>query len=166
METVSVVTHREHRSKRPFDTVVADFEAAIGIADEASFRAAVAGSMDVEDFEKRMHAFEGSSGFMLFTRMDHGAWLARIGQKARAILYILGNPLIARTMLTHNLGAGLHVPVRVLIHEDPATGMARLTYDLPSSLMAHIGNGRLLEAARGLDQKLTNLAELATGVKA
>jgi len=166
MESTSVVTHGEHRSKRAFDTVVADFEAAIGIADEASFRAAVAASTDAEDFERRMRAFEGSSGFMLFIRIDHGAWLARIGQKARAILYVLGNPLIARTMLEHDLAAGLHVPVRVLIHEDPASGTARLTYDLPSSLMAHIGDAQLLAAARRLDEKLTALAERATGAQA
>lgn len=166
MESMSVVTHREHRSQRPFDTVVADFEAALGSADDASFRGAVGASTDADDFERRIRAFEGSSGFMLFLRIDHGAWLARIGQKAQAILYVLGNPLIARTMLEHDLRAGLHVPVRVLIQEDPASGTARLTYDLPSSLMAHIGDPQLLAAARRLDEKLTALAEHATGVAA
>lgn len=113
-----------------------------------------------------MHAFEGPSEFMCFMRIDHGAWLARIGVSVRARLYILGNPLIARTMLRHDIAAGLHVPVRVIIYEDPQSGSSRLAYDLPSSLMARLGSEPLLAAAKRLDEKLTALAELATGVKA
>jgi hypothetical protein len=32
------------------------------------------------------------------------------------------------------------VPVRVLIYEEPATGICRLANDLPSSLMARLQN--------------------------
>ena len=113
-----------------------------------------------------MRAAEGSSGFMLFLEADHGAWMARVGLKARAKLYIVGNPLIARTMIEHNIGVGLNVPVRVLIYEDPGTSTCRLAYDLPSSLMQRLKNDQVTAAAKRLDQKLTALAELATGAAA
>jgi uncharacterized protein (DUF302 family) len=166
MQDESTLIHREHVSDRPFDTVVAAFEAAVGAVDDAAFRAAVKASTSAEDFEGRMRAFEGPSGFISFMRIDHGAWLARIGQPARAVLYILGNPLIARTMLRHDLGVGLHVPVRTMIYEEPRSGSCRVAYDLPSSLMARLGNPQLLAAAAHLDEKLTALAELVSGTKA
>ena len=39
--------------------------------------------------------------------VDHGVWLARIGLNASARMYTIGNPLIARTMLEHDIAAGL-----------------------------------------------------------
>lgn len=166
MQDESTLIHCEHVSDRPFDTVVCTFEAAVGAVDDQALRAAVKGSTDAEDFERRIRRFEGPSGFMRFMQIDHGAWLARIGITARAKLYILGNPLIARTMLQHDLGAGLHVPVRMMIYEDPHRGGCRVAYDLPSSLMARLGNQQLLAAAVRLDQKLIALAELISGVSA
>ncbi|MFY0583997.1 DUF302 domain-containing protein [Cystobacter fuscus] len=88
--------------------------------------------------------------------------MARVGQKARARMYVIGNPLIARTMLRHDVAMGLHVPVRVLIHEH-RDGKCHLGYDVPSSLMARLGNEELLVAARKLDDKLALLAEQVTG---
>jgi uncharacterized protein (DUF302 family) len=166
MQDESTLIHREHVSSRSFDAMVAAFDAAVGDIDDEAFRAAVKASTGAEDFERRMHAFEGPSGFMCFMRIDHGAWLGRIGIAARAKLYIIGNPLIARTMLRHDIGAGLNVPLRIMIYEDPRTGSARFAYDLPSSLMARLGNETLLAAARRLDEKLTALAELVTGARA
>jgi uncharacterized protein (DUF302 family) len=166
MQDESQLIHCEHVSALSFDQVVAAFEAAVGPGDGDTLRKAVAASTGPDDFEARIHAFEGSSGFMLFLSADHGAWMARVGLKARAKLYIIGNPLIARTMIEHDVGVGLNVPVRVLIYEDPATGACRLAYDLPSSLMARLKNERVTAAARRLDQKLSALAETATGTSA
>jgi hypothetical protein len=38
--------------------------------------------------------------------MDHEVWLAGIGLNAKARMYTIGNPLIARTMLEHDIAAG------------------------------------------------------------
>ena len=166
MQDESTLIHCEHVSARPFEEVVATFRAAVGNGDGETFRKAVQASMGPEDFEARMRAAEGTSGFMLFFEADHGAWMARVGLQARAKLYIIGNPLIARTMIEHNLGVGLNVPVRVMIYEDPLSGTCRLAYDLPSSLMGRLKNDRVTAAARRLDQKLAALAETATGASA
>lgn len=57
-------------------------------------------------------------------------------------------------MVRHDLGAGLNVPVRVLIYEKPDSGRTRLAYDLPSSLMARLGNKEVDMAAAKLAEKL------------
>jgi uncharacterized protein (DUF302 family) len=166
MQDESTLIHREHVSARSFDEVVAAFNAVVGRASGGALREAVEASRGADEFEARMRALEGSSGFMLFFEADHGAWMARVGRQARAKLYIIGNPLIARTMMEHDIGVGLNVPVRVLIYEDQRTGTCRLAYDLPSSLMGRLKNDRVTAAAKSLDEKLTALAETATGAAA
>src|SRR5205085_261451 len=78
---------------------------------------------------------ERTSGFMRLLTVDHGAWMTRVGLKAKVRMYTIGNPLIARTMLEHDIAAALNVPVRLMIYEEPATRTTRVTYDLPSSLI-------------------------------
>jgi uncharacterized protein (DUF302 family) len=163
MKDESVLIHYEHESEGTFDEVVAAFEKAVGVVDGKAFQKAVAASTDEKDFETRIRAFEGSSGFMRFLDIDHGAWMTRIGLKAKCKLYILGNPLIARTMLKHDLGVGLNVPVRAMIYQDQKTGKTRLAYDLPSSLMTRLGNTDVTAAAKALDEKLVALAKAVTG---
>src|SRR5439155_13754636 len=98
MQDESTLVHCEHVSVRSFDEVVAAFEAAVGTVNSEVFRKVVEASTGPDDFEARMRGSEGPSGFILFFQADHGAWMARVGFKARARLYIVGNPLIARTM--------------------------------------------------------------------
>jgi uncharacterized protein (DUF302 family) len=166
MRDESTLVHCEHVSARPFEAVVKAFEAAVGHAEGEAFRKEVGSSTNAKDFETRMHALEGSSGFMQFFAADHGAWMGLVGLKARAKFYVIGNPLIARTMIEHNVGVGLNVPVRVLIYEDATSGTCRVAYDLPSSLMGRLKNERVNAAAKGLDEKLSALATAAAGAPA
>jgi len=166
MKDESTLVHCEHVSERTFDEVVAVFEGAVGRIPGEGFQKLLAASSDAGDFEARVRSFEGTSGFMCFLDIDHGAWLARIGMQGRCKLYVLGNPMIARTMLEHDIGVGLNVPVRAMIYEDPKTGKGRLAYDLPSSLMSRLRNPKVTSAAKLLDEKLAALSKTATGVEA
>jgi uncharacterized protein (DUF302 family) len=100
---------------------------------------------------------------MRFLTVDHGAWMARVGLNAKARMYTIGNPLIARTMLEHDTAAGLNVPVRLMIYEDAVSRTTRLAYDLLSSLMSGLQNKKVASAAKELDAKLIALAVHATG---
>ncbi len=53
----------------------------------------------------------GTSGFMLFHVIDHSGWLPIYGIKQRTVRWILGNPLLAVTMIRHDITAGLFAPV-------------------------------------------------------
>jgi len=73
----------------------------------------------------------------------------------------LANPLIAITMLRHDVSAGLFAPVEMLL-ADEGSGRSSLTYVKPSSLMAVEPNPELRSAAQELDAKLAALAEKVT----
>jgi uncharacterized protein (DUF302 family) len=98
---------------------------------------------------------------MLFGLFDHGAWISKAGIDRKALRVILGNPLIAITMLRHDVTAGLFAPVEVLLL-DEGSGSS-LTYVKPSSLMVVENNPELLDAAQRLDAKLAALAAKVTG---
>jgi len=66
-------------------------------------------------------------------------------------------PLIAITMLQHDLTAGLFAPVELLILEED-DNRSSLTYIRPSSLMVIEDNPPLRAAALVLDEKLAALA--------
>jgi uncharacterized protein (DUF302 family) len=166
MQRTYAVTHNEHTTQRGFDEVVRAFEAALGSVEDGGLREIAASARNTEEFEERVRAREGSSGFMRFLTVDHGGWMSRYGSGARSRMYTIGNPLIAQTMLRHSVAAGLNVPIRLLIYEDVESGTTRLTYDLPSSLMSVLQNDEVMAAARKLDAKLIALALHSTGSEA
>src|SRR5439155_27033765 len=99
MRTTFTVHHNEHVSSRPFEEVVDAFESAVGSVEDTGSPVLLAATKSAEQFETSVQCREGSSGFMRFLTVNHGAWLARIGLNAKARVYTIGNPLIARTML-------------------------------------------------------------------
>jgi hypothetical protein len=106
MRSTFAVHHNEHVSSRSSEEVVSAFESVVGSVEETGFPALLATTKSAEEFESRVKSREGTSGFMRFFTADHGAWLARIGLNAKARMYTIGNPLIARTMLKHDIAAG------------------------------------------------------------
>lgn len=106
-----------------------------------------------------MQEVAGESGFMLFFEMDHGAWLKTFGILRKVVRWIFGNPVVAYTMLRHDIAAGLFAPIELLLMENESGNGALLIYDLPSSLMVIEDNPPLLEAAEALDRKFAELAE-------
>ena len=166
MRTTFKVHHNEHVSSRSFEEVVNAFESAVGSVEDTGFAVLVASTKSAEEFESQVKSRESTSGFMRFLTVDHGAWMARVGLNARARMYTIGNPLIARTMLKHDIAAGLNVPVRLMIYEDAVSRTTRLAYDLPSSLMSGLQNEKVVGAAKKLDSKLIALAVHATGAEA
>lgn len=117
---------------------------------------------DWKSYQERVEPQVGPSGFMLFGTVDHGAWITKAGIDRKALRVILGNPLIAITMLRHDVKAGLFAPVELLV-ADEGDGGSSLTYVKPSSLMVVETNPELLSAAEKLDAKLAALAEKVTG---
>jgi len=136
-----------------FDRVLERLRAAITALPLAEFNKAVAASNGQEAFEAAMGRCVGASGFMLFGEIDHGAWIAKYGIRRRALRWIFGNPLIAITMLRHNLQAGLFVPIELLLLETEDQRRCSATYVRSSSLIAINQEPELLAAAQALDAK-------------
>ena len=80
-----------------------------------------------EEYEALCTSFLGSSGFMHVLTFDQGKWLSLYGAPARAKQYTYGNPLLAATMVKHDIGVCLQVPFRILIYE-AAGGKVPVSY--------------------------------------
>jgi len=91
---------------------------------------------------------------------DHGRWIKKAGVDRKALRVILGNPLIAITMMRHDVSAGLFAPVELLVLEEEGRGSS-ITYVKPSSLMVVEPDPPLLAAAQELDRKLAALVAKA-----
>jgi uncharacterized protein (DUF302 family) len=114
-----------------------------------------------ESYKAEVESHAGPSGFILFTVMNHGAWIKKVGIQKKVLRFIIGNPVIAITMLRHDLTAGLFAPVELIVIEEDQD-QSSLTYVRPSSLMAVETNETLLAASRELDAKLQALAAKVT----
>lgn len=113
-----------------------------------------------ESYQHKVQSYVGPSGFMLFGLFNHGGWITKAGIDRKVLRVVLGNPLIAITMLRHDVTAGLFAPVELLI-TDEGDGSS-LAYVKPSSLMVIEKNPELLSAAEELDAKLAALAAKVT----
>jgi uncharacterized protein (DUF302 family) len=147
-------------STKRFDDVVAALLADVG--DQPVLVNDIAAQFDSwESFEQKIQSHVGPSGFMLFAVIDHGAWIKKTGIDRKVLRVVIGNPLIAITMLRHDVTAGLFAPVELLITEED-DGRSALSYVVPSSLMVVEPNERLRAAALELDAKLSALATKVT----
>ena len=148
-----------YRSTKTFDQLVT---ALLGDIGEKPVSLDVLGAADSwESYQQEVEPHVGPSGFMLFKLIDHGAWIEKAGIDRRVLRVILGNPLIAFTMLRHDVTAGLFAPVEVLLVDEGDDGSS-LTYVEPSTLMVVEDNPKLLSAATELDTKLAALAAKVT----
>ena len=156
-----VVDHVRLATGKPFEEVAGAFERQLGRFDPDVYKSLAAGG-DAEGVRAKIEAMVGPSGFMLFGTNDHGALLRIVGQKRKAIQYVVGNPLFALRMTQHDIRASLYAPLRVLIYENEE-GQTCLEYDKPSSLFGQFGDDRITSTAAMLDRKLEALAAAAIG---
>jgi uncharacterized protein (DUF302 family) len=144
---------------KPIDKVAKAFEQEMGKFDSEVYQLLTAGE-DPDKVRAKLEAMVGPSGFMLFRTSDHGALLRLVGQKKKAIQYLVGNPLFAVQMTQHDIRAGLYAPLRVLIYENDQ-GKTCVEYDRPSSLFGQFANAKVTAVAAMLDQKLEQLVAKA-----
>ena len=114
-----------------------------------------------ESYKAEVESHVGPSGFILFAVLNHGAWIKKVHIHKKVLRLIIGNPLLAITMLRHDLTAGLFAPVELIVIEEDQD-RSSLTYVRPSSLMVIEPNEPLLAAAKELDAKLHALAAKVT----
>lgn len=153
------VEHVRVVADKPIDKVAKAFEQQLGQFDPEVYKLLTAGE-DPDKVRAKLEAMVGPSGFMLFRTSDHGALLRLVGQKKKAIQYLVGNPLFAVQMTQHDLRASLYAPLRVLIYENDQ-GKTCIEYDRPSSLFGQFGNAKVTAVATMLDEKLEKLVAKA-----
>ena len=143
------------RTDLSFDEVLSRFRAQVGNGTIPEIVRLAAAAPDERAYAREIEArYVGKSGFMLFSEIDHGGWIARFGIHRRVLRIIFGNPLIAITMIREDISAALFVPVELLLAER-LDGGATLTYVQPSSLIViDPEKYALRKAAEALDSKI------------
>lgn len=85
---------------------------------------------------------------------------AYYGPKAKfveTIVFTLGNPLIAKEIMKHDMVAGLNVPPKILL-QATETGGSCIQYDLPSSTLGVAKmSPEMKTALEDLDNKLERM---------
>jgi uncharacterized protein (DUF302 family) len=164
-----VVSYHEHVSAKPYEELVTAFEAAVADRQHGEFQEAFARAEQSagsrESWEEALGSLFGPSGFMYVFAIDFGTLLGWYGNPRKAKMYVYGNPIVAQTMLRHDIRVADRVPLQIVIYEAD-NGEARIGYDLPSSIMSRYGNPELDVAARELDKKVADFVAGLTGSSA
>jgi uncharacterized protein (DUF302 family) len=149
------VTLLSFSSPKPFDQVIADFEAQLGWLNEQQ-------AFSSRDLARAIQSMEGSSGLMIIRVFDMDRLLPTFARSStRARQYLVGNPLIASKMAAFDPLAALYAPPRVLVYTRDST--TRICYDKPSSVFGQLGHDEILQTAKDLDQKFEMIARRALG---
>ncbi|MFZ0559676.1 MAG: DUF302 domain-containing protein [Methylovirgula sp.] len=164
LKSVSELTRMHFESPRSFDAVRTELRRLLGTSRLQEVLDHARAVRNADDFERIIQPLTGESGFMLFLELDHSGWLPLYGITRKAVRLMFGNPLIAITMIRHDIEAALFAPVELLLVENADGEGSTITYDLPSSLMRAETNPKLLEAAQALDAKVATLASTAVGL--
>jgi uncharacterized protein (DUF302 family) len=148
-------------SSKPFDEIIKALDASIGHPDLSAFGKSLRSANTFQDVETIVQGAVGPSDLMEFSRFDLGAILRkeRGSEKPKILRYIVGNPLIMKTMVERVAEAGSYAPVTILVDER-ADGV-HLSYDRMASFLASYQNDEALKIARDLDAKVEALLTAA-----
>ncbi|KAJ7179194.1 hypothetical protein C8R46DRAFT_628750 [Mycena filopes] len=144
----------------PFAEVIARLDKEVGKGPKPGM-AALVGATSKDDFEKRVGEAIGPSGFMYFNDVNHSTWLQLYTKAPGLVVYVIGNPQIAATVLEHDVRAAYNMPPRLLVI-DKANEGTEVVYHLPSSVMALGDKAEVKAAAEAIDSKLEALAAKIT----
>lgn len=96
-------------------------------------------AMDVTETVDAMVASMQEAGITVFARVDHGAGAQSIGEDIGASqLLIFGNPMVGTPAIQDDPAAGLYLPLKVLVFEDPM-GDTRIVYEDPTEMLGALG---------------------------
>jgi uncharacterized protein (DUF302 family) len=148
-------------SQKPFETVVAAVEGAIGRPNMSEFAKDIAAAATYPEMREVVQHAVSEIGLMEFMRLDVGAVLekAHPERNPKSIRLIIGNPLIMESMARLVPDAASYAPVTVLI--DRRSDGVHLSYDEMASLLAPYGNAEAVEIAGDLDVKVRRLLQEA-----
>ncbi|KAJ7634581.1 hypothetical protein FB45DRAFT_1056589 [Roridomyces roridus] len=156
----------------PVDVVIARLDAEV-VKDKCPGKEFGAGEgfKTKEEVEAALTAGIGPSGLIYFTEFDHGKWLPfyqdpPFSKPARRVLfYHIGNPIIAETMIRHDIRASHNLPPRVLIVEREDGSGTDVHFHLPSSVIyLNRPHTEMKAATDRLDRIFEGIGERITAV--
>ncbi|KAJ7638759.1 hypothetical protein FB45DRAFT_863686 [Roridomyces roridus] len=122
-----------------------------------------------DELEAVLNAATGPSGLMFVLHRVQPRQMAPYYQTTpkpptKTLFYITGNPIIAETMIRHDIRASYNVPPRILIIEKESGG-TDVVFHLPSSVIyLNKEDMQMKAAAEALDRIMEGMAERITAV--
>ena len=152
---ISIISHRS------FEEVIQKLTASVGHPDMKAFRQLILNAKNGADLEALTQEATGPDDLMEFYRFDSGEVLHKWQheEKTGLMRFLIGNPVIMRSMAKTVPDAAAYAPVTILVHQ--REDGVYLSYDLMESLLAPYNDPTALAIARDLDVKITQLLEKA-----
>ncbi|KAJ4466537.1 hypothetical protein J3R30DRAFT_3587393 [Lentinula aciculospora] len=150
----------------PFPEVTARLESAVHKSTaSAEWFPSMRAAKSKEDIAKGLHDIIGDDDFIYFLQLPHN-WINYYKPgTGSVVVYVIGNPAIAQTMMVEDIRASFNIPPRVLVVEKENGEGTEVHYHLPSAVYAISDNPALKAAAESLDGKLEALIRKVTSVE-
>ncbi|KAG6812322.1 hypothetical protein H0H92_003406 [Tricholoma furcatifolium] len=97
--------------------------------------------------------------FLYFMELDHSRWMNIFDapdKYAPAVVYTIGNPVLAETFMRYDIRAGYEIPPKVMVLGNTSVGGTTVFYHRPSLLVVS-NDTELLQAMQILDAKLDQM---------
>jgi len=165
----------------PFEHVVSRLDKETNKEGSADIVPRIKASKDQAELVALIHNSLGESGF-LYVSPPFSSWpeiglltplhsyfsetsynhLEKAEKQPKLLVYVIGNPLIAKSILRDNPFAALHVPLRLTIAELPERKGTIVAYYHPSSVMIRPDEKHDTSLIKLLDDKLEKLVSRIT----
>ncbi|KAF8627198.1 hypothetical protein AX15_004515 [Amanita polypyramis BW_CC] len=146
-------------SSAPFAEVTVRLDRALNKEGSKQIMSKIKSATSKDEIEQIVNTIRGDNDFLYFFEINHQQW--RNVYEGRdypaTVVYTIGNPLIAHTILKRDIRAALNVPLRLLVVENPETLGTSIIYQLPSSVMVLKSDQDLRAMVEDLDKKLENM---------
>jgi uncharacterized protein (DUF302 family) len=123
-------------------------------------RVTVTTSKPFDQVVRAVQSLVAKNGMMVMAQVDQGKMLSMTGLSLQAKLFLIGNPVVGKTLFSQDHGVGLYVPLGIFVYSNNS-GKTFISYDKPSSLLSQFNNPKISMAAGMLNQKLAGLAHMA-----
>jgi uncharacterized protein (DUF302 family) len=150
-------TRLTYSSAHDYTETRARFEARVPLMDQAVLRELVRTGAEWSRVESTIAPLLGPDGFTILARVDSGSLFTLGGEQINTVLYLIGNPLLARNVIGAARGAALGAPFRVTVFDDGDT--TKLAYDQPSTVLAPYGSPVADKIGADLDGWIQRIAE-------
>ncbi len=152
--TSSVIEQITLATGMSYEHLVKALEAELGFWEPGRGQTMVAHKASWDEVKSAVDKASGRHGLVIMNRLDQGTLTSVSGKTKHCVLYLVGNPVIANSILDIDRRGAFYVPFRVCIYADASGANAMVCYDRPSSFLAVLGQPSLDAIGKSLDEKM------------
>ena len=113
------VTRHTLTTKKSFDAFIGALEERAPVVPPATFEELADLNLPEHELRARVEGLIGSSGFVLFLKVQHDHLFSHFGRTHASVQYAIGHPLIAKEGSDKAPAICLYTPFRLAVYESP-----------------------------------------------